>query len=98
MLQEWFENLFDENSKSLIHTYYLTATTNLGGDGTETPYRIKNNIFTRRKDAEKEMYRIADKLGLGRLSKIEDDGHYKTYRSETNKWITFQINRDETNI
>lgn len=40
------------------------------------------------------MYKIADEFDLGRLSKIEDDNHFKTYQSETAKWIKFQINRD----
>lgn len=91
MLRDLIEDLF-ENNRNLYHTYSLTATTNLG-DG-EVPFKIKNSTFTRRQDAEREMYKIADEFDLGRLSKIEDDNHFKTYQSETAKWIKFQINRD----
>ena len=79
--------------KGLFHTYYLTVTLNLNNEG-ERPYKIKNDTFTRRTDAEREMYKIADSFGVGRLNKIEDDIHFKTYIGENANWIKFQINRE----
>ena len=93
MLRDLIEDLFEGSNKGLFHTYCLTATLNLNNEG-ERPYKIKNNTFTRRTDAEREMYKIADSFGVSRLNKIEDDTHFKTYVGENANWIKFQINRE----
>lgn len=87
-------NIDRDPYSELTHSYYLSANTKMGDENSSTPYKLKKTVFCQRDEAEKEMYRIANKLGLGRLIKVEDDKHFKTYTGETNKWITFQINRD----
>ena len=87
-------NIDRDPYSDLAHSYYLTVNTKVGNDGAVVPFKIKNSVFPQRGEAESEMYRIANKLGIGKLVKIEDDKHFKTYTGENEKWITFQINRD----
>lgn len=87
-------NIDRDPYSELTHSYCLSATTKIGNDGLAIPLKIKKSIFCQRHEAEEAMYRLADKYGVGRLIKIEDDKHSKTYTGETNQWITFQINRD----
>lgn len=87
-------NINRDPYSDLAHSYYLSIDIKNGTNGSVSPYKLKTSVFAQRSEAESEMYRIANKLNIGKLIKIEDDKHFKTYTGETNKTITFQINRD----
>ena len=87
-------NIDRDPYSELTHSYYLSANTKVGKNGPTVPFKLKKSVFSQRGEAEAEMYKVANKLGIGKLVKIEDDKHFKTYTGENEKWITFQINRD----
>ena len=66
--------------------YFTNHLYTLGSTG----YKVKNELYTSREDAKREMYRIIDKRHLHVVKKY-DDVHSKTYICEGG--IEFYINR-----
>lgn len=69
---------------SLVSPQHLYSVSTIGA-------KVKSKTFTSREEANRYMYKMVEKLGLGQLNEVYDDHHEKTYIYD--RGVSFYINR-----